>query len=129
MTLLITAVVLFVLTIGMAFLAVKLDESYEYDDWAVLPGGLAILFGCFLFFHLLFCIGIGYDYRQLETKRMSMQKTLDEARVNGRELEAASILRDVTTFNAELASLKLKNSTFLLGQYVDDRVDTLQPIQ
>lgn len=44
-------------------------------------------------------------------------------------LESAAILKNVMDFNLLLSEMKYNNKTFIIGQYVDDRVDNIEPIK
>lgn len=86
-------------------------------------GGMALLI------HLALLLTKEYTYGKWVAEREAFTQTLAEARENGSEIERAAIVREVAEWNARLAKAKYDNAHWLLGQYVDDRVDSLEPIR
>lgn len=115
----------------LALLALGIFLMRKDWDWESGPIGLILVFASavLLFFHAVYVIAAPYDYGQFEAKRNAFETTLNEARATGNQMEAVAILKEVAEWNADLASRKYDNSTFLFGQYVDDRIETLKPIK
>lgn len=100
---------------------------YEYLDFM----GLTVRFlgaGAILI-HTALWLPKGYIYGKWVAEREAFTQTLAEAREKGSEFERAAIVREVAEWNARLAKAKYDNANWLLGQYVDDRVDSLEPIR
>lgn len=119
-------ILLIFLIAGFLFGMYLIIKSWDYDILGVL---MAIVFGVALFIHSL-AFGLKtYSYEIFVEKRNSFEKTLDNARENGNEYETAAIVKEVSDWNMKLASAKYDNKTFLLDQYIDDRIEDLEPIQ
>lgn len=101
-------------------------RSYDYEPQGAI---LAILSGICLLIHLALIELKSYDYELFVVKRNAFAETLKSARENGNEYETAAIVKEVANFNAELASYKYNNKTIFLDQYIDDRFDSLEPIE
>ena len=54
---------------------------------------------------------------------------LVESRKVENNIESAAVLKDIIDFNTSLAKMKYYNKTFLFGQYVDDRIESIEPIK
>lgn len=100
--------------------------SYDFE---LLGGILALFAGIYLICHTLFWSLASYDYNKFVTKRQAFVETLQYARENESKFELASITREVSEWNQQLASSKYDNSVFLLKDYVDDRISSLEPIR
>ena len=70
-----------------------------------------------------------YEFEKFVSKRNAFEETLNNARGNGRDLESAAIIKDVAQWNMELAEYQYMNSHWFLGQYIDDRIESLIPIR
>lgn len=79
--------------------------------------------------HLGHFLTVNYRYEVFLSKRNAFELTLKNSRENGNELESAAIVKDVAKWNQKLAAAKYNNKTLFLGQYIDDRVEDLQPIK
>jgi len=101
-------------------------KSYDFE---ILGAILTTIFGCYLIIHLLIWSLASYDYNIFIEKRNAFELTLKTARENGRELEAAAITKEISEWNQILASSKYSNKIFLLSDYIDDRIETLKPIE
>ena len=71
----------------------------------------------------------GYEYEKFVVERNSFVESLEYARKKGNEIELASITREVSEWNKQLASSKYDNTVFLLSNYIDNRIQTLDPIR
>lgn len=90
---------------------------------------LVLLASLFLIGHLFVFLPKSYSYGKWIAERDSFELTLREARQNGTEMERAAIIKEVAEWNRKLATAKYDNSHWFFGQYVDDRVETLEPIK
>ncbi len=115
--------ILLVLTILGIVVAIK---SYDYEVFGVM---MSSIFGLYLICHTLFWSLASYDYNKFLTKRQAFVKTLQYARKNESQFKLASITREVSAWNQKLASSKYDNNVFLLKDYVDDRISSLEPIR
>ena len=116
-------------------IAIIIISFYSAGKYAKMPPS-RIMFAAFgsMFFVLLLLhigrwIGRGEDYRLLLTKRDVITNALYESRKINNNLESAAILKDIIDFNTSLAEYKYYNKAFILGQYVDDRVEDIEPIK
>ena len=125
----ITGIILLVLAVLFIYLGNLLDSKYDYIGTSMGFIILGIIFSVWFVGHVVAILATSYNYNQLVVKRESFVLSLEESRKNGRELESASILREVVQFNQELASEKYNNKIWFLGQYIDDRIETLEPIR
>ncbi len=118
---LITVIILILLLIAGYYLS--------YFDWDFL-GFISLSIGTLgLIFHISLLSVKTYCYEQFITQRTSFEQTLHDSRVNGNELESASIIIDVVEWNRVLASIQYDSKTLFLSQYIDKRFDTLEPIK
>jgi len=112
--------VLFVISYSIA------KKSYYYGVLGII---ICFSSGFYLLIHLLFWSLASYDYNKFITKRQAFVETLQFARKNKSQFELASITSEVSEWNKKLASLKYDNNTFLLKDYIDDRISSLEPIK
>jgi len=120
---LIIGVVLVVL-IGIGYYLVEVTYNYE------VLGVVIFVFGAFLLFvHIVGLSCMGYSYRTLETKVQITQQTINLARENNSEVELAAISQSIVSVNQEIALERLSNTTFIVGMWTDDRIDTLSYIK
>ena len=119
----ITLIILTVLTGIGIYIATK---SYNYD---ILGGVLAVVFGSWLVVHAILILTVSYDYELFVVKRNAFEKTLNDTRKNGNEYETAAIVKEVAAWNVKLAECKYDNTTLYFDQFIDDRVDGLEPIE
>lgn len=118
---------LFFILLGLTIFGIVVAlKSYDYD---LLGGILALIAGIYLILHTLIWSVAGYNYNKFVTKRKAFIETLEYARKNKSKFELASITREVSEWNQQLASLKYDNNVFLLKDYVDDRILSLEPIR
>ena len=115
--------ILLALTILGIVVAIK---SYDYGCLGTI---IALIAGIYLICHTLFWSLASYDYNKFVTKRQAFVETLQYARKNESQFELASITREVSEWNQQLASSKYDNNVFLLKDYVDDRISSLEPIR
>jgi hypothetical protein len=118
---------LFFILLGLTILGIVVTiKSYDYEFLGVI---IALIAGFYLIFHTLFCSLASYNYNKFVTKRQAFVETLQYARKNESKFELASITREVSEWNQQLASSKYDNNVFLLKDYVDDRISSLEPIR
>lgn len=119
-------IITIILSIIVGFGIYLCVKSYDFE---ILGAILITVFGFYLLLHLLLWSLASYEYNAFLEKRNAFEQTLKVARENGRELEAAAITKDISEWNQQLASRKYSNKVFLLADYIDDRVETLEPIE
>ena len=117
-----TIILLALTTLGI-LISIK---CYNYDFLGVI---ISFITGFCFICHIFFWSLAGYEYNKFVIKRKAFVETLEYARKNESQFELASITRDILEWNNKLASLKYDNNTFLLKDYIDDRVENLEPIQ
>lgn len=99
------------------------------DDFNILGLIIAFIVSFILLFHVPFILMVEYDYELFVEKRNAFEETLKDARENGSDIERAAIIQNVSDWNVKLAAAKYDNTTWLLDQYIDDRVMELEPIK
>lgn len=102
------------------------NKSYDYEFLGIV---ICVCSGLYLLLHILLWSISSYEYDKFVTKRKAFVETLEYARKNETQFELASITREVSEWNKKLASSKYDNNVFLLKDYVDDRVTSLEPIR
>lgn len=105
------------------FLAIT---SYDYDFLGIMG---SIIIGCGLFLQIILISSTSYDYNMFVAKRNAFESTLLESRKSGNPYETAAIVKEVSEWNIKLAEHKYDNKNRFLGQYIDDRIETLTPIK
>lgn len=119
---LILIILLFLLILGI----ILTNHIYNFE----FPGLLiTVVSGIYLFVHVLCWSLASYDYDQFVVKRQAFVETLEYARKNENSFELAAISREISEWNQKLASLQYDNNVFLLKDYIDDRIITLEPIR
>jgi hypothetical protein len=101
-------------------------KSYDYEFLGIV---ISFISGMYLLIHILFWSTASYDYGIFVAKREAFVETLNDARKNNNPLELAAITKEVSGWNQELAENKYNLKVFLLKDYVDKRVEKLQPIR
>lgn len=117
-----TLIILIVLVAIGGYLTTK----WDYEGWGII---MCVIFGILLVIHS-FAWGLAsYNYELFLQKRNAFEQTLKVAREKGNEYETAAIVKEVAQWNVQLASDKYTNKTLFFDQYVDDRVESLEPIE
>jgi len=98
-------------------------------DYEILGAMMCFIFGLLILIHSIMFFTVEYDYGLFVEKRNAFKETLNEARKNGNEYETAAIVKEVAQWNKKLAEYKYKNKTIFLDQYIDDRIELLEPIK
>ena len=96
-----------------------------------LEGGISMImvFGIYLISHIVCWSVASYEYNQFILRRNSFEQTLNNARQNNNPYEIAGIAKEVSNWNIELVKGQYKNKLFFLKDYIDDRIDLLEPIK
>ncbi len=89
----------------------------------------ALILVPYLIIHSIVWGLVSYEYGLFVEKRNSFEQTLKFARANGNKYESAAIVKEVAQWNIELAKYKYNNKTLFLDQYIDDRMESLEPIK
>ncbi len=117
----ITLIILIVLIAIGGYLTTKLD----YWELGIIMCSIS---GLWLIIHT-FCLGlVSYEYGLFVEKRNAFEYTLQVSRENGNEYETAAIVKEVAQWNVKLAKYKYNNKTLYFDQYIDDRIEFLEPI-
>ena len=119
----ITLIILTVLT-GVGIYLI--NKVWEYD---IFGGFMAVIFGVWLVIHAISLLTVSYEYELFVAKRNAFEKTLNDSRKNGNEYETAAIVKQVAEWNVRLAEYKYDNTTLYFDQFIDDRVEDLEPIE
>jgi transposase len=98
-------------------------------DYYVLGTIMCLIFGLWLLLHSIAFFTVEYRYGLFVEKRNAFEQTLNEARKNGNEYETAAIVKEVAQWNQMFAEYKYKNKTIFFDQYIDDRIESLEPIK
>ena len=117
-----TLIILIVLVAIGGYLTTK----WDYEALGVI---ICVIFVMWLFIHSISFFTVEYSYGLFVEKRNAFQKTLNESRRNGNEYETAAIVKEVAEWNVKLAEYKYDNKTLYFDQYIDDRVELLEPIK
>tara|TARA_R110000868_G_scaffold76573_5_gene220151 strand:- start:520 stop:888 length:369 start_codon:yes stop_codon:yes gene_type:complete len=119
------------LVVLITLIALGIFSVNRYDSFLGEVGGilLSISAAIGLLFHLIAFGLVGYNFNQFVAQRDAFELTLNNSREGGNEYEAAAIIKEVATWNIQLAQMKYDNSTLLADQYIDDRVEDLEPIK
>jgi len=117
------------LIVLIALFSIFLYLTINYEDFDVPGFILCCIFGVWIVFHSVFFAISSYSQNLFVEKRNAFEETLKNARESGNDYETAAIVKDVAQWNVELAENKFYNKTFYIGQYIDDRVEYLEPIK
>lgn len=117
---------LFIILIVLIAIGAALTKTYDYDFLGVI---MCVVFGFVFVFHTIAWCLSSYEYGLFVEKRNAFEQTLKEARENGNEYETAAIVREVSEWNIDLAERKYDNKTLFFDQYIDDRIEDLEPIK
>lgn len=119
--------ILLIILLGLMALGIFIAyKSYKYDILGIF---MALVFGCLVLAHCLPFFTKGYHYGLLVEERNAFEQTLNKSREKGSENEAAAIVKEVARWNIKLAKYKYDNKNWFLGQYVDSRIETIEPIE
>lgn len=90
---------------------------------------MCLLFGMALIIHPIVWATASYRYESFVAQRDAFEQTLEDARESGNAYEVMAIVKDVAQWNTDLAARKYDNSTIFLDQYIDDKIESLEPIK
>lgn len=119
----ITSIILLAITVLCLIHVIKTDMDNIFTFLGTL------FFGLWFIIHILIILTQGYYFELFVEKRNSFEMTLQNSREKGNDLEAAAIVKEVAEWNMKLAEDKFDNKHWYLGQFVDDRIETLNPIE
>lgn len=109
-------------------LIIILRESYN-DMVLFICAMLLLLSIVFTLMHTTSYLLKGYEYEIFVAERDAFELTLKNAREMGNEYEVAAITKEVAEWNILLAKAKYKKNHWFLSQYIDERVESLEPIK
>jgi len=81
-----------------------------------------------LIVHSIFIATKRYEYNIFATKRTAFIETLENSR-RSMKYQNIALTKDISNWNIQLASKKYHNKVPIIGQYIDDRFETLTPIK
>jgi len=119
----ITLIMLLTLT-GLGFYLYNKGWDYEVGEAIMIT-----FFGLWLSIHSICLLTASYGFEMFVVKRTAFEKTLNDSRKNGNDYETAAIVKEVAEWNVKLAQYKYDNTTLYFDQFIDDRIDTLEPIE
>ena len=90
---------------------------------------MCVTFGTCLIIHSVAWGRVSYEYGLFVERRNAFEQTLKITRENGNKYETAAIVKEVIQWNMQLAEAKYVNKTLYFDQYIDDRIELLEPIQ
>ena len=116
----------FIILIALILIGWYLTTTYDYE----LLGSLLMAFtAIYLIFHSIFFLTVEYEYGMFVEKRKAFVMTLKASRESGNKYESAAIVKEVAEWNIKLAENKYDNKTVFCNQYIDDRIEDLEPIK
>ena len=112
-------------------LAILLLSIYllKHSDYEITGFSLCLITSVLLFFHLIAWSLASISYNSVIVQRNAFIATLNEARKNNNPYETAAIVQNIAAWNISLAEDKYWNSTWIGDPYIDDRIETLEPIK
>lgn len=113
------------LLITFGIVLIRMDRSISFFIGVL----LCFIVGIFAIIHTIEWSTASYQYEVFVEKKKAFEETLKNSRENGDPLENATIMKEISEFNQTIASEKYHNKHFFLGQYVDDRIENLEPIK
>jgi hypothetical protein len=118
----ITAIILVVL-LGVG---IYLCTTWDYELLGIF---MSVGFGLWLIGHGICLMLVSYNYETFMVERNAFEQTLHESRENGNEYETAAIVKEVAEWNQKLALEQYNNTTLYLNQFIDDRIELVEPIK
>jgi len=119
----ITFIVLLIIGIALLF-----ADSYS-GGVEVVGGILIIISAVALPINTIELLSSEYDYEILVAERDSYQLSLDGLRSIDNSFETLAIGQDIVDFNKKIAREKVQNKSWFYDSYIDDRIDSLEPIK
>lgn len=99
------------------------------EGWLIMTFISTAIIGIWLLGHTISILTASYSYEMFVVKRDAFESTLNNARKNGNEYETAAIVKSVAEWNIYLAMAKYENKTLYFDQFIDDRIEGLEPIK
>ena len=116
-----TIIFVVVLIIGI-FMALSYD--FEGSGWALIICSFIVLT-----INTIELLSVKYDYEVLKETRNAYQQTLDDLREVNNQFETLAIGIEIVEFNKHLATEKVQNRTWFYGVYMDDRINSINPVK
>jgi hypothetical protein len=129
MSLLIFTLLLAVIFIVLFWAAYKSLDNYDTIAPYMLSSSGAFIAFIWMCINISVLLTLEYSYDQWVIQRNAFEISLNEARQQENNIELASLTREVTEWNIQLARNKFANEHWYFGMYVSDRVKELQPIK
>lgn len=124
-------ITLTLLLLILTFTLIEIAEKFAYAwvERLIIPVAFAKVFSVillpFLLISSILYLSADNDYDKFVIEGKSIQQTLDNARKTN---ESTAVWPAVTDWNSDLAIYKYCNTTFF-EEYVDDRMNNLEPIK
>lgn len=100
-----------------------------FNDLEVVGSIMIIFFGVWLIGHSIEWASAEYDYEVFKAEMAAYQTTLDNVRSHNNEFETLSIASDILELNTRLARYKVENTSWFYGIYIDDKINSINPIK
>ena len=114
---------------SLILLGIFIGFELTYTENKYVANFLTAFVAFILFVHIL-CISLAsYSYESFAERGKVIQKTLNHIRKQDNDLESIMLIESVMEWNIELAKSKYNNSTLFFDQYIDDRIEKLEPIK
>lgn len=126
------AIITTIILITLIALGIRLynkNDPYSYIMYDFYGFVICLIFGTWLIIHIVGMAKASYEYELFVQRRNAFEQTLNSARENGNQYETAAIVKEVAEWNTTLATEKFYNKTAWFDQYIDDRIETLEPIK
>jgi glucan phosphoethanolaminetransferase (alkaline phosphatase superfamily) len=123
----ITLFILIVLTITSIRISIVSKNDYN-ETREVLTILISIILVIIIVVHCIYYFTSAYNYELLVEERNAIEQTLNNTKKTENNFEIGSVMGEVIKYNQRLAKYKFDNKTLLLDQYIDDRVESLEPI-
>lgn len=122
-----TILIILIILIAIGIVLIK-KYYYCYNDIDIVGIIMCLVFGSYLIIHIAFWSTASYNYNVAVVKRAAFISTLDYARKNNNPIEIAAITKEISDFNQDLAESQYNATVFIIKDYTDERMLTLQPI-
>ena len=87
---------------------------------------LTIFTTVLLILSIIFMICKPFEYKRMIAKREGIVQTLSKTSLS--EIERAGVVSKIIEFNQELELYKSFNKTFIIGDFISDKFEDMQPI-
>lgn len=111
-------------------LAVLLIRVFKDKDVLIAVNIIIIIVAIiWLIIHVICWSAASYNYKCFVARRNALEQTLHDCRATGNQYETATIVKEVSDWNGNLAKKKINLETFVLESYEVEEILTLKPIK